>query len=377
MLYRPLAGERVSQLGFGAMRLPTIGGAPDGAVDIPEAVRMLRNAIDDGVNYLDTAWPYHKGESEGIVGRALRDGYRDRTFIATKSPVWKMKEAADFDRYLEMQLERLGTDRIDFYLLHALNAGTWATCKRLGALDFLERAKKAGKIRHAGFSFHDELPVFKQIVDEGSWEFCQIQYNYLDREFQAGIEGLRYAKERGLDVIVMEPLRGGSLARSIPPSVQAVWDGAVERRTPAEWALRWVWDQPEVSLVLSGMGAIEQVEQNLRTASTAPAGGLTTDERALVDAAEAAYRGETRIDCTACRYCMPCPSGVDIPRNFAQYNLYFMFMQDPQAKADYAWISADARANLCAECGACEELCPQHLPIQEHLKAVSAAFAGV
>lgn len=373
MLYRTLAGEKVSQLGFGAMRLPTASGE----VDVPEAIRMLRHAIDNGVNYVDTAYVYHDGESEGIVGKALKHGYRDRTLIATKSPVWMAKEPADFDRLLDTQLERLGTDRIDFYLLHSLNVANWEICQRLGALDFLERAKKAGKIRRGGFSFHDDLALFKQIVDQGGVEFCQIQYNYLDRAFQAGEEGLHYAKAHGLDVIVMEPLRGGSLARGVPPTVQAVWDGAAVRRTPAEWALRWVWDQPEVSLILSGMGAIEQVEENLRTASSAPAGGLTSEERALVDAAEVAYKAETRIDCTACRYCMPCPSGVDIPRNFAQYNAYFMFMQDPLVKADYRWIPKDERATACTECGNCEELCPQQLPIKEHLKAVTAAFAGV
>jgi hypothetical protein len=372
MLYRSLAGERVSQLGFGAMRLPVA----DGAVDVPETIRMLRHAIDNGVNYLDTAWVYHDGESEGIVGKALKNGYRDRTFVATKSPVWLMKKPADFDRYLDAQLERLDTDRIDFYLLHALGTSNWETCRRLDALDFLERAKRAGKIRHAGFSFHDELAVFKQIVDEGSFEFCQIQYNYLDRAFQAGSEGLHYAKAHGLDVIVMEPLRGGSLARGVPPTVQALWDRAAVRRTPAEWALRWVWDQPEVSTILSGMGAIEQVEENLRTASNAPAGSLTADERALVDAAEAAYRAETRIDCTACRYCMPCPSGVDIPRNFDHYNTYFMFMRDPIVRADYSWIPRDERASACTECGTCEELCPQQLPIGELLKTVTATFAG-
>ncbi len=372
MLYRSLAGEKVSQLGFGAMRLPVV----DGAVDLPQAIRMLRYAIDSGVNYLDTAWVYHDGESEGIVGRALKDGYRDRTFIATKSPVWLMKEPADFDRYLDAQLARLDTDRIDFYLLHALNTGNWENSRRHDALEFLERARKAGKIRHAGFSFHDDLPVFKGIVDEGSWEFCQIQYNYLDREFQAGRAGLHYAKAHGLDVIVMEPLRGGSLARSVPPKVQALWDGAEAQRTPAEWALRWIWDQPEVSLILSGMGAIEQVEENIRTASSAPADSLTPAERALVDAVDVAYKGETMIDCTACRYCMPCPSGVDIPRNFAMYNSYFMFMQDALVKSDYGLIAPDERSTACTECGNCEELCPQQLPIKEHLKAVTAAFAG-
>ena len=372
MLYRKLAGEDVSQLGFGAMRLPTL----DGAIDVPQTVSMLRRAIDNGVNYLDTAFVYHDGESEGVVGKALGDGYRDRTFLATKSPIWLVNEPADFDRLLDRQLERLATDRIDFYLLHALDAGSWAKCKRLGALEFLARAKAAGKIRHAGFSFHDDFPVFKQIVDEANLEFCQIQYNYLDREFQAGEEGLRYARARGYDVIVMEPLRGGSLARGVPPTVQKLWDGASVYRTPAEWALRWIWDHEEVSLILSGMGAIEQVEENIRTASSAPAGGLTDADRELVAAAEQAYRAETRIDCTACRYCMPCPSGVDIPRNFAHFNTYHMFMQDPQVKSDYLWIPEGERAERCEECGSCEELCPQHLAIQKLLKDVAATFAG-
>jgi predicted aldo/keto reductase-like oxidoreductase len=374
MLYRKLAGEDVSQLGFGAMRLPTI----DRAIDVKGTIEMLRFAIDSGVNYLDTAYVYHDGESEGVVGKALQDGYRDRTFVATKSPIWLVKKATDFDRLLNIQLRRLKTDRIDFYLLHALGAGSWEKCKSLAALEFLDRAKAAGKIRHAGFSFHDELPVFKKVVDEGSGlEFCQIQYNYLDREFQAGEEGLHYAKDHGLDVIVMEPLRGGSLARGVPPSVQKVWDGAPVRRSPAEWALRWIWDHPEVSLILSGMGEMAQVQENIQTAASAPAGGMTTQERELVAAAEKAYRGETRIDCTACGYCMPCPSGVDIPRNFDHYNSYHMFMQDPMVKADYSWIPKDERAAKCEECGNCEELCPQQLPIKKLLKEVAATFAGV
>jgi len=373
MLYRSLAGERVSQLGFGAMRLPMAGDS----VDVAETIRILRHAMDEGVNYLDTAYVYHDQKSEGIVGQAMKDGYRDRAFVATKSPVWLMDKPADFDRCLDIQLERLGTDHVDFYLLHALNASSWEKCKRLDAQGFLERAKRSGKIRHSGFSFHDELPAFKKIVDEGVWEFCQIQFNYMDRVFQAGEEGLHYAKDHGLDVIVMEGLRGGSLARGVPPSVKVLWDSAPVRRTPADWALRWIWNHPEVSLILSGMGAMQQVVENLGTAADAAAGSLSAAECALVDAAEAAYRGETRIDCTACRYCMPCPSGVDIPRNFAQYNNYYMFMQDPLIKIDYRWIPEGERASACTECGTCEELCPQQLPIKEHLKSVTAAFAGV
>jgi len=370
MLYRTLAGEKVSQLGFGAMRLPTIGGK----IDRTETTRMLRTAIEKGLNYVDTAYIYHGGESEEAVGQALRDGWRDKVFVATKSPIWLVEKAEDFPRLLDEQLKRLNTDRIDFYLLHSLGTSSWDKCQRLDAIGFCERAKAQGKIRHYGFSFHDEGPVFHNILEAHRWEFCQIQYNYLDRAYQAGQKGLEAAVAQGTDVIVMEPLRGGNLAQNVPPSVQALWNRAPVLRSAAEWALRWVWNNPGVSMLLSGMGTQAQVDENLRVADQALPGTLTVEELSLVDQVEQTYRSLIQVGCTACRYCMPCPQGVDIPRNFGQYNEYFMFNQSEAAKGGYQWIPLDERAHKCIACGVCVDLCPQHIPIPEMMAKVAATL---
>jgi predicted aldo/keto reductase-like oxidoreductase len=371
MLYRKLAGERVSQLGFGAMRLPTAGGG----IDEREAVSMIRAAIDAGVNYVDTAWPYHNGKSEELVGAALRDGYRDRTLLATKSPVWLMKEEDDFDSILDRQLAKLGTDRIDFYLLHALNKDLWKTCLELDAIAFGERAKKAGKIRHFGFSFHDDAATFKAICDAHDWEFCQIQYNFLDRNEQAGEGGLRYARSRGIGVVVMEPLRGGNLVGPLPAGVRGLYDGFPVRRSSADWALRWVLDDPDVAVVLSGMSARAQLDENLKVASDAAAGEMSDAELALIDSVEAEYRRLIQVGCTGCGYCLPCPSGVNIPRNFAVFNEYYMFEKSAAAKGGYQWVDEGQRADKCVECGQCEELCPQRIEIRKELKRVTAELA--
>jgi len=370
MHYRTLAGERVSQLGFGMMRLPAAGGT----IDLAATTAMVRSAIDRGLNYIDTAWPYHEGRSEEAVGRVLADGGRNKVFLATKSPVWLVQSPADFPRLLDEQLRRLNTDRIDFYLLHALNAGTWSTCQNHDALGFLDRAKAAGKIRHAGFSFHDESPVFHEILSARSWEFCMIQLNYLDRHYQAGLGGLRAAKAQGTDVVVMEPLRGGNLGGPVPAAVQKLWDQAPVRRTAAEWALRWVWNQPEVSLLLSGMGTQAQVDENLATADTARPGALTAQELALVDQAERTYRTLIEVGCTACRYCLPCPQGVDIPRNFAVFNEFAMFDRSEHAKGGYRWIPETARADRCVGCGACLPQCPQNIAIPAELARAAQAL---
>ncbi len=371
MLYRKLAGERVSQLGFGAMRLPT----RDGAIDEAEAIAMIRDSIDAGINYVDTAWPYHDGASEPLVGKALRDGYRDRVFLATKSPIWLLKKPEDFDTFLDRQLARLETDHIDFYLLHALNVPSWETCLKFDALAFGERAKKAGKIRHFGFSFHDDLATFKKICDASDWEFCQIQYNFLDRKEQAGEEGLRYARSKGIDIVVMEPLRGGNLVSPVPASVRALYDAQAVKRSSADWALRWVWNERDVAVVLSGMSTRRQIEENLATAADAAAGSMSAGELAMIDRAETEYRRLMPVPCTGCRYCMPCSAGVNIPRNFAVFNEYYMFERSEAARGGYRWVDADQRADKCVECGACEELCPQHIAIRENLKRVVAEMA--
>ena len=263
---------RPSALGFGAMRLPTIDGDP-ARIDEPEATRMIRHAIDRGVNYVDTAWPYHRSTSEPFLGRALRDGYRQRVKLATKLPCWLVKEAADFDRFLAEQLRRLQTEQVDFYLLHALDAERWAAMRDLGVLDWAEQAMADGRIGHLGFSFHDKYEAFQGIVDAyDGWTFCQIQYNYMDEQEQAGVRGLNYAVDKGLAVVVMEPLRGGMLAGDVPDPVQAIWDAAPVQRSAADWALQWLWNQPAVSLVLSGMSTMAQVEQNLASAEQSAVG---------------------------------------------------------------------------------------------------------
>jgi predicted aldo/keto reductase-like oxidoreductase len=356
-----------SALGFGAMRLPTIGGDP-GRIDEPQATRMIRYAIDHGVNYVDTAYPYHEENSEPFLGRVLQDGYRERIRLATKLPSWMVKGTADFDRYLNEQLQRLGTEYVDFYLLHSLNAGSWANVRDLGVLRWAEGAIADGRIGHLGFSFHDTLEVFKEIVDASDlWLFCQIQYNFMDIENQAGTEGLRYAADKGLAVVIMEPLRGGLLAGKIPSVVQEMWDSAPRQRTPADWALHWVWNHAEVSVVLSGMSTMEQVEQNVASAGESGPGTLTEEELDIVSRVRDKYLGLARIPCTNCRYCLPCPNGVNIPRIFEVYNDAMMYGDKQAARVAYQWIEEEQRAELCVECGECLEKCPQQIDIPEWL----------
>lgn len=370
MIYRPLAGEQVSQLGFGAMRLPQ----HNGTVNEAEAIRMIRHAIDNGINYVDTAWVYHDGISEIVVGKALQDGYRQKTFVATKSPIWLIQKPEDFDDFLDKQLAKLQTDHIDYYLLHALNAGTWDICKKFDAIGFCERAKQSGKIRHFGFSFHDDSAVFTPIINHYPWEFCQIQYNFLDRGYQAGQAGLERARAQGTDIVVMEPLRGGNLAGPIPTGVQKLYDSQSVKRSAVDWALRWIWNQPTIGTVLSGMSTMEQLVENLQLADQIQAGKMTTTELQMMDQAELEYRRLIKVNCTACKYCLPCPAGVDIPRNFSVYNNFFMFEQSAAAKAGYTWVPAAERADQCVDCGQCEELCPQHIAIRQELKQVTAAL---
>jgi len=356
-----------SALGFGAMRLPTIDGDP-GRIDEPEATRMILYAIDHGVNYVDTAYPYHRETSEPFLGRALQDGYRERIRLATKMPCWKIEAAKDFDRYLDEQLDRLRTDHVDFYLLHGLNAGSWPKMRDLGVLGWAEKAIGDGRIHHLGFSFHDKYEVFQEIVDASDlWLFCQIQYNFMDIEYQAGTKGLKYAANKGLAVVVMEPLRGGLLTKNVPPVAQEIWDSAPRKRTPADWALQWVWNHPEVSVVLSGMSTMEQVEQNTASASESGSGKLTEEELSLIARVRDKYRELTRIPCTDCKYCLPCPSGVNIPGVFEIYNDAMMYGDEQQAQMSYLWLDEEERANLCVECGECLEKCPQQIEIPDWL----------
>lgn len=371
MLYRtmPRTGDSVSILGFGCMRFPLDA---EGKIDEPRSTEMLHSAIDRGVNYIDTAWPYHGGESEPVVGRALEGGYREKVFLATKLPTWMVETSSDMDRLLDEQLKKLRTDHIDYYLLHSLNADRWGIMKRNGYEKFLERALADGRILRAGFSFHDQLPLFKEIVDDWPWHFCQIQYNFLDTNYQAGTEGLKYAAERNIGMVIMEPLRGGNLAQNVPDAMMRIWSESPKKLSPAGWALRWIWDHPEVGVVLSGMTTESDLDDNLSAAEEGAPNSLTPAEREMISRVTTEYRTRMKVGCTACQYCMPCPAGVNIPECFNRYNIAFMFDDVERAKATYpVFLKPGARASACVQCGACEEKCPQNLPIREHLASVT------
>lgn len=375
MQYRPFGklDWRGSALGFGCMRLPVING-DNGNIDEPEAIRMIRHAIDNGVNYIDTAYGYHRGLSEHLVGRALQDGYRAKVSLATKLPCWLVKETADFDRLLNEQLEKLQTETIDFYLLHALDLNRWHAMRDLGVVDWLAKAKASGRIGHVGFSFHDKFPAFQEIVDSNpNWEFCQIQYNYMDVENQAGSAGLKYAAARGMGVVVMEPLLGGRLVNP-PEPIQAIWDSAANRRSAADWALQWLWSQPEVSLVLSGMSTFQQVTENLVSANAANTHPLSAAELELISRVTVKYTELCLVPCTHCDYCQPCPNKVNIPRIFELYNQASMYNRLEQNRSEYDQMALEERADMCLSCGECEDKCPQHIPISTWMPTVHEAL---
>lgn len=356
------------------MRLPQLMGE-ENAIDEPEATRMIRHAIDQGVNYVDTAWGYHGGQSEVVLGRILQDGYREKVALATKMPSWLIEKPEDFDHYFSIQMERLQTDRIDFYLLHTLNQGYWDKYLKHKIFDWAEQKLADGKIGHLGFSFHDDYEVFERILNGyDHWDFCQIQYNYMDIDYQAGERGLKLAADRGLGVVVMEPLKGGRLAIEVPPTaVKNVFGQADVQRKPAEWALQWLWNQPEVGVVLSGMSTFEQVELNLASASRSGVDHLTPEEVGIIEDARDAWQGLAPVACTHCEYCLPCPSDVFIPQIFAIYNNAVMYELGERGKRMYQnQIPEENRADMCIECGACEDLCPQHLTIIDYLKDAHA-----
>ena len=381
MLYRtvPKNGDEISALSFGCMRLP---GKRDN-IGEQEAERLIFSGLDRGINYLDTAYPYHKGKSEPFLGKILsKNGYRRKVKLATKLPQWMTVCRDDMDRLLDEQLKRLQTDYIDYYLVHGVNGEAWEKCKNDGVFGFLDSALKDGKILNAGFSFHGAPKDFIKIVDDYDWTFCQIQYNFLDTKNQAGTDGLNYAASKDLAVIVMEPLRGGNLAKTPPEEVKSIWAESDINRTPVEWSLKWLLDHEAVTSVLSGMNAEKQLQENLKIASKTPPNSLTNKDRALVGRAADAYRKLMKCACTGCRYCMPCPAGVDIPYCFETYNSYHTF-KDKRAKLMYTFflsgISTEKTgyASQCIECGKCVSHCPQQIPIPEILKDVKKDMEGI
>lgn len=368
---------KVSALGFGAMRLPTEGSSNSGDrlsnhIVEAQAIEMIRHAIDRGVNYVDTAYGYHKGDSEILVGKALQDGYRDKVKLATKSPVWLIKKPEDFERLLEEQLNKLQTDHIDFYLLHALSKDRWRNIiLKHDILKCAEAAKQAGKIKHIGFSFHDDEEAFFEIVDGyDKWDFCQIQYNYMNINDQAGMKGLKYAASKGLGVVIMEPLLGGRLA-SPPKDIKEILKENGKDRSPSYWALEWLWNQPEVSVVLSGMSNLEQVEDNLASADRSGVGLFGEKDEKVIERVRKRYDERAVIPCTGCSYCMPCPNNVNIPRNFELYNGSVAFDDVEGSRVTYNnFFNAENRASSCVACRVCEEKCPQKILISEWMPKV-------
>jgi predicted aldo/keto reductase-like oxidoreductase len=373
MLYRPMGktGDQVSILGYGCMRFPL----KDKRIDEERTERQVVGAIEQGVNYFDAAYSYR--HIEAALGKILAQGYRDRVLIATKLPLMLINSAQGMERILATSLQRLQTDHIDYYLMHALNTlEGWHRARQLGVDGFLERAKAQGQVRHVGFSYHGDRDQFRAIVDDYPWDFCQIQYNYLDEHFQAGKEGLEYAASKGLGVVVMEPLRGGNLVGRMPAAIQQLWAQAPVQRTPAEWALRWVWNHPEVSTVLSGMNEEAHIEENLRIASEATADSLSAEDLRLIAEVGAKIAELQPVGCTGCGYCMPCPAGVNIPYCFSMYNTKHLF-QERGAQFPYLAYTCGmdggqpSYASLCRDCGVCETKCPQRLPIRRHLREVT------
>jgi predicted aldo/keto reductase-like oxidoreductase len=374
----------VSVLGFGAMRLPMVGAKskmdsfdPNIPIDEIEATKMVEYALEKGINYFDTAYGYHGGKSETFMGKVLKP-YRSKVAIATKLPPWQVQKPEDFEKIFNEQLSKLETNYIDFYLIHGLGSVTWPKMKEMGVLHFLDKLKSSGRIRFAGFSFHDEIKVFKEIVDSYDWNTCLVQYNFYDQIYQAGVDGISYAASKGIGVAVMEPLRGGQLVSKIPSEIQALWDSAKIKRSPVEWAFRWVWNQENISTAVSGVSSLEQIVENTQYANDGSPNSLSNDELVLIDRVRTAYRKMLHVDCTGCGYCMPCPNGVNIPQNFAMYNDSFMFRDSKEINAFFynQMLTPDQRASGCFSCYICEDLCPQKIKISQVLQDVHKTFAG-
>ena len=394
MKYRKMGslGWDVSALGFGAMRLPVFNPLQ---VNEEEAIKMIRYAIDNGVNYVDTAYPYHNGQSEIIVGKALKEGYREKVHLATKSPIWMIKEAEDFDKFLNEQIERLQT-KPDIYLFHGLNRNRLKKIKDLKLIKKMEEAKTKGLIKYIGFSFHDNYDVFKEIIDYYNWDCCQIQYNYLDIKYQAGTKGVQYAGSKGIALIIMEPIRGGKLA--IPdqvlerkPEIKEVLDKSEIKRSMPDWALQFVWNHPEVSVVLSGMSTMQQVVENVESAKNSGINTLTEKELITISQLREAYTNYVIVPCTSCGYCLPCPNGVNIPNVLRLVNdLYywgdrgkpriaFFYGRMAKTNEDLEKRKAEGEevegaAALCIECGECLEKCPQQIDIPSYMEKANKIF---
>ncbi len=367
MIYRSLGktGVELSQLGFGCMRFPVRDKYDPTTIDENASTEMIDYAIEQGINYFDNAWPYHREKSEEFTGQALKK-HRDKIYLASKMPVWLVKEKSDGQKYFDIQRRRLQSDMIDMYLLHSIARRSWQTVKDNDLLRFLDKVKQKGDIRYAGFSYHDELGLFKEVVEAYPWDFCQIQLNYVDTEYQAGIKGLEYAAKKGLGVIIMEPLRGGKLSGRIPEEINNLIRQTAGHLSPTEFALRFLFNRPEISCVLSGMSSIEQVNRNIKFANTDYVNSLHQKDLLVYEKARKVYQSRIKVDCTACEYCTPCPQKIPIPFLLELYNDIFIYNAIDESKRVYrVFVKPESRAKNCTSCMECEEKCPQNIAIAE------------
>jgi predicted aldo/keto reductase-like oxidoreductase len=383
MEYRkvPKTGEELSAIGYGCMRLPS----RLGSIDETKAEEQFFYAISQGVNYFDTAYPYHNGNSEKFIGKffSKHPQLRQQVKIATKLPPWAVRKRSDMDRIFTEQLERLQSDYVDYYLVHGImDQKVWDRMKELGIIEFLDEIKASGRAKNIGFSFHSDIDTFKNIIGDYDWSMCQIQYNYLDETIQAGTEGLKYAAEKDIAVVIMEPLRGGNLAGKMPAEAQKVWNDAPQKRSAAEWALRWIWNHGEVTCVLSGMNEEAHIRENIKTAATAPVGHLSEEELSRIGMVKAVFERLVKVPCTGCSYCMPCPAGVNIPGCFSWYNSKALFGGFDSRVMYIVQMGGlmdekPSKASQCIGCGKCETHCPQHIEIRQELKNVSKSMEGI
>lgn len=379
MAYPFVNGKSIYPLGFGFMRLPVTA---EGNVDYAHSRAMMEHAVEAGINYFDTAMLYHGGESEVFLGKEMTPAIREKVVLATKLPTWLVQSPSDMDKFLDEQLKKLKTDCIDIYLLHSLNLSRWEVLRRCNVFEFLDRAKNAGKIRLAGFSFHDGFPLFKEVIDSYKWDIAQVQLNILDAVYQAGVAGAKYAHEKGAFVVIMEPMKGGILGMPIEGAFAKIaqkydWN----RATFVDLCLKWLWNKPEIGVVLSGMSSLQQLTENIESAEEFinGKGALTQKELELIDDIRAEFNSRIRVGCTGCAYCRPCPSDVDILECFRIYNSASITGNWKGFKSLYENIifhpsKQEKRASLCVECGLCETRCPQNLPIREKLKEVVREF---
>lgn len=368
-------GEKLSLMGIGTMRLPVLDG-DNTKINEEEAIRMIRKGIDSGINYVDTAYMYHGGTSEVVVGKALKDGYREKVLLADKMPVWLAKEPSDQQKIFDEQLKRCDVDYFDLYLIHSVDEFTWKRNLKFNTLDFVKEKQAEGKIKHIGFSFHGETTeFFKEIIDYYDWDFCQIQLNYMDTNIQAGIKGLKYAGSKNIPVVIMEPLKGGKLTDVLPESIEKFWDEAPVKRSPAQWALRWVANQPEVMTILSGATNMEQLEENIDILSDAEPNSLSQDELKIIEKVGEKYNELLLYPCTNCKYCMPCPQKVNIPDIITNRNEWELYNHNSKIKNSYlTFIMPKNRASNCVDCKICEEKCPQHLQISQIMNESAQIF---